>query len=144
MGAEKRILIVDDEDRVLFILSTALRRLKNGFIVVTAKDGRNALEKAKRSPFDLLVTDLRMPGMDGIELTKAIRKIHPDIAVLWITAYGSHIVRAQCQELEIYRCLDKPLEIGDFRQIVREALAAVSDLNDKSEVNERIEVEEGA
>jgi len=119
----QRILIVDDEARVLLILHDTLQRLGNSFEVVTAQSGSEALKKARKEAFDLVITDLRMPGMDGVELTRALKAIHPDIRVVWITAYGCHKASADSTRLGVFRCLDKPLEIKQIRQVAQEALS---------------------
>jgi DNA-binding NtrC family response regulator len=124
MDVRKRILIVDDETRVLFVLRGALTRLGDGYQVVTASSGRAALATVKQTPFDLVLTDLRMPDMDGIALTEAIRALQPGTVVIWMTAYGHHKVRTEAAQLAVYRCLDKPIKIGQIRQIVLEALGS--------------------
>ena len=118
----KRILVVDDDERVLFVLHDILAGLGNQYEVVTAQSGYEALDKARKKPFDLLVADLRMPGLDGVELTEAVRTLSPSTVVIWITAYGSQETNAEARRLGVYRCLDKPLEVAEIRQIAREAL----------------------
>ena len=125
MHVQRRILIVDNEERVLFVMRGALARLGDGYRVVTASSGREALDKAKQTPFDLVLTDLRMPGMDGIELTEAIRALGSGAIVIWMTAYGCHKMRTEAAKLSIYCCLDKPIKVGQIRQIVREAFEAI-------------------
>ena len=120
----KRILVVDDDERVLFVLHDILAGLGNQYEVVTAQTGYEALDKAREMPFDLLIADLRMPGMDGVELTEAVRALSPSTVVIWITAYGSQETDAEAVRLAVYRCLDKPLEVTKIRQIAREALEA--------------------
>lgn len=121
---KRRILIVDDEARVLLILAEALKRLGNGYEIVTASGGAEALAAARQQSFDLLITDLKMSGMGGTELTRSVRELCPDTAVIWITAYGCHNVAREFADLGVYCCLDKPLEIGVIRQAARDALRA--------------------
>jgi len=121
----KRILIADDEARVLMILRDALQKLGKGVEIVTVSSGSEAIRKSKERAFDLLISDLRMPGIDGVELTRAIKASNPDAAVIWITAYGCHLVTAEAEDLGVYACLDKPLEIQQIRKVVREALEKV-------------------
>lgn len=129
MSVLKRILLVDDEESVLFVLYNGLLRLDEGYEVEIDKahDGREALDKVKERPFDLIITDLRLPGMDGVELTEAVRELDSDIVVIWITAYDCHKARRDAERLEVYRCLDKPLEIDEIREIVREGLEITLD-----------------
>lgn len=118
----QRILVVDDEARVLLILHDTLQRLGSSFEVVTAQSSSEALKMARKEAFDLVITDLRMPGMDGVELTRALRSMYPEVPVIWITAYGCHKAARESDKLEVYRCLDKPLEIKQIRQAAQEAL----------------------
>ena len=122
MDVSKRILVVDDDERVLFVLHDILAGLGNQYEVVTAQSGHEALDKARKMFFDLLITDLRMVGMDGVELTEAVRALSPSTVVIWITAYGSQETNAEARRLGVYRCLDKPLEVAEIRRIAREAL----------------------
>lgn len=122
MTKGQRILIADDDQRVLLVLQATLERMKNGFQIEVAGDGRQALEKVEAQPFDLVITDVRMPGIDGVELVEAIRALKLDTAVIWITAYGCHNLQAECSRLDVYCCLDKPLRIGEIRQAARAAL----------------------
>jgi len=123
MGVRKRILVIDDEVNVLFVMQDGLMRLGDGYEIVTAQHGRAALDKIRAMPFDLVITDLRMPGMDGVELTEAIKGLNPDTVVIWMTAYGCHEVRAAAARLMVYACLNKPVEVAEIRRIVREVLA---------------------
>ncbi|NIN66019.1 MAG: response regulator, partial [Anaerolineae bacterium] len=95
----RRILVVDDDERVLFVLHDTLARLGSEYEILTAQNGREALDKAREVPFDLIITDLRMPGMDGVELTEAVRALNPRIAVIWITAYGSQETSVEARRL---------------------------------------------
>ena len=122
MGLRKRILIIDDEVNVLFVMHDALARLGDEVEIVTAQGGHEAMRKAIAAPFDLIITDLRMPDLDGVELTRAIKTLNPDTVVIWMTAYGYHEVSDTAARLMVYRCLDKPVEVAEIRRIVQEAL----------------------
>jgi CheY-like chemotaxis protein len=119
---KRRILVVDDEARVLLILAEALKRLGNGYEIVTSASGADALEKARQQAFDLVITDLKMSKMGGQELTRNIKELSPDTAVIWITAYGCHNVSKEFARLGVYCCLDKPLEIAVIRRAAVDAL----------------------
>jgi DNA-binding NtrC family response regulator len=118
----KRILVVDDEETVLFILRGALSLLGNGYEVVTCLGGLEAMEKVRVKPFDLVITDLSMPDMGGIELTTAIKDLNPETAVVWITAYGCYNVCTEAVRLGVQGCHDKPLEVHEILDIARQAL----------------------
>lgn len=119
---KQRILIVDDEESVLFVLKNSLRKLGDQFQIVTATDGLRALEQLRQNPFDLVVTDYRMNGMDGLQLMAAVHDIQPKARVILMTAYGNDSLKSEAEKLQAYRYLTKPLDIVTFRQIVQEAL----------------------
>jgi len=124
----KRVLIVDDEESVLFVLNGALAKISDRYEIESyrASSGEEAMAKARVVPFDLLITDIKLPGIDGLELTEQIHILRPDIGVVWITAYGCQKLREHAQRLGVARCLDKPLEIAEIRQAAREALKDIA------------------
>lgn len=122
MSNEKWILIVDDEDAILSVLQKSLIKLGSEYHVVTAPDGFAALEQLKKHSFDLVVTDYKMAGMNGMELLGKIREEQPATRVILMTAYGNVSIETEAQRLEVYRYLSKPLEIDMFRQIVKDAM----------------------
>ncbi len=122
----KRILIVDDETAILSVLKNSLKKLGDGFEVTTAIDGQTALEYLKQNPFDLVITDYKMIGMDGLELLEAVRSLQPDAFTILMTAYGNDAVEAETHRLNTYSYLIKPVEIDQFRQIVKNALSEMA------------------
>jgi DNA-binding NtrC family response regulator len=122
MAVRKRILIVDDDPMVLFVFHDTLKDLGDAYEIVTTQSGLKALNEIKDEPFDLVITDLNMPDLNGIELTESIRKTSPDTALVWITAYGCHSVATDAARLEINCCHDKPLEVDEILKVAREAL----------------------
>lgn len=118
----KRILLVDDEDQVIFVVSESLGKLGAQAEIVAASNGEEALEKIKETFFDLVITDLKMPKMDGVQLTEAIREISPETQVIWMTAFENKETQAKAEELAVSHFLAKPLDIADIRKIAREAL----------------------
>lgn len=116
------ILIVDDEERVLFVLQNALMKLEEGFEVLTAHTAQDALRKLDDVACDLVITDLIMPDMDGLEFTRRVRARQQSPTVIWMTAYGCHSFAGDVDELGVYRCVEKPLEIGQVRNLARDAL----------------------
>jgi len=122
MDEHRHILVVDDDERVLFILRRTLVRLGDEHKIVTAQNGQEALEKVKQTFFDVVITDLVMPGTDGVALTEALRAQSPDTIVIWVTAYGCHRFNSEAARLSVYECLEKPLRVADIREAVRKAL----------------------
>ena len=121
--SKKHVLIVDDEEYVLFVLREALAALGGQLEIALAGDGCAALRKMAEHPPDLVITDILLPGLDGVALTRALRTGQAkDTPVIWITAHGSDELREQAAALGVYRCLDKPVEIAAIRQAAVEAL----------------------
>ncbi|MBN1261247.1 MAG: response regulator [Anaerolineae bacterium] len=120
MTIPKRILAVDDEERVLFVLRESLKGLGDAYEIITAHSGREALTKAEEQAIDLLITDLRMPDVDGVALTQALRTSQPELRVIWITAYNSYA--AEAQRLDIRQYLRKPLDVEEVREAALTAL----------------------
>jgi DNA-binding NtrC family response regulator len=122
MAATGHILIVDDDPMVLFVFRDTLRELGDAYEIETTQSGLEGLDKVKEERFDLVITDLNMPDLDGVALTEGIRQASPDTSVVWITAFGCHNRRADAERLKIYCCHDKPLEVDQILGIAREAL----------------------
>jgi CheY-like chemotaxis protein/predicted regulator of Ras-like GTPase activity (Roadblock/LC7/MglB family) len=122
MTTRRRILIVDDETKVAFFLQESLEALGQDFEVVSVSSTKEALQEVDRKRFNLLVTDQRMPDMDGLELVKQVQKRYPGTQFILITAYGSEDVLSRAQRLGAYRYFTKPFHIEDFVQTVMDAL----------------------
>jgi DNA-binding NtrC family response regulator len=120
----KRILVVDDDEKVLFVLCTALERMENRFEIKSADNGNAALNAVKQEPFDLVVTDVRMPEMNGIELTAAIKNLAPKTDVIWITAFDCRNLRYERKKYGVLRCINKPVRIEEIRKVVLEVIEA--------------------
>ena len=123
---KKRILIVDDEKKVAFFLQESLEDLGNNYEVVSAETAEEALQQIEFQPFDLIITDLRMPGINGLELMKRVRAISPKTRTILITAYGSDEVEAEARRLQAYSYFTKPFHIENFMETVQEALKDIA------------------
>jgi CheY-like chemotaxis protein len=124
--SSKNVLIVDDEPKVAFFLGKGLERSGHDYDISLAQSGEEALEILKKSRVDLLVTDLRMPGINGLELIRWVKASSPDTRTILITAYGNDEVEAEARRLEAYRYITKPFDIGDFTETVKRALGDVA------------------
>jgi two-component system, cell cycle response regulator CpdR len=118
-----RILIAEDDEPVRALVARAL--LENGHDVMTAPDGGAALETLTREQgrFDLLLTDIKMPVMDGIALALAAARDHPHVTILLMTGYADQRERAHGLEALIHDVIIKPLSVAGVRAAVDEALA---------------------
>ena len=120
--ASKHILIVDDEPKVGFFLGRSLKLTNKQCKVSAAQSGEEALEILKKSPVDLLITDLRMPGISGLELIRWAQAANPETQTILITAYGSDKVKAEAQRLKVYHYITKPFNVREFTTVVKKAL----------------------
>ncbi len=120
--SQKWILIVDDEEAVLSVLKSSLKKLGPDFSVSTATNGMAALDLIRQHPYDLIVTDYKMAGMNGLELLDRIKAQQPNARVILMTAFGNASIQKDAQAKQAYRYLTKPLEITEFREIVKEAV----------------------
>ncbi len=118
----KSILLVDDEPGILAILKKSLEKLDQPYEVATALNGKEALTLLEDRAFDLVVTDYKMAGMNGMELLERIRNVQPETRVVMVTAYGNDDLESQARRMQAYEYLTKPLEIDSFRQVVQQAL----------------------
>jgi signal transduction histidine kinase/ActR/RegA family two-component response regulator len=116
-----RILVIDDEMRVREALHDLLAG--RGHTVVTCGDGKSGLARLEEQPFDLLITDLGMPGMSGWDVAKRAKARSPETPVALITGWGDQIDPAEARVKGIDFLVAKPLEIDDVMRIVVQALA---------------------
>ncbi len=118
-----RILIVDDEPVAVKNLAYALR--KNGYDVTTRESGTGGLEALQQQAFDLVLTDLRMEQVDGMEILKRTLEIDPDIAVVLITAHGSFDSAVEAMKAGAFHYIAKPFRLDEVRSVVAKALELV-------------------
>jgi DNA-binding NtrC family response regulator len=108
----REVLIVDDEEALLFSIDDGLKIYKNYFTLLTATNGLDAVKLLKaKSSIDLVVTDLKMPKMDGFELLAYVKRNFPGIPVILMTAYGTPKIEAIVREMGLFGYLEKPLDI---------------------------------
>jgi DNA-binding NtrC family response regulator len=116
-----RILVVDDEEGVRTFVAESLE--KDGHEVVQAEDGREALAAAREAPFDVIISDLRMPKMDGMTLVRTLRTEQPDVELVVLTAFGDVATAVEAMKLGVYDYLQKPLSgPAGVRELVKGAL----------------------
>jgi two-component system response regulator GlrR len=124
--SRKRILIVDDDEAVLFVLRETFSKLREGYQVVSSKSAREAMGQLAKEPCDVMVTDLKMRDMDGVQLTEAVRSTSSDMPVIWLTAYGCEGVQEDLRRLRVRCCINKPVRTSEIVRKVREALRDAS------------------
>jgi DNA-binding NtrC family response regulator len=114
------ILIVDDERSIRVGLKGLLT--KEGYEVNVAENGEEALKLLEGQAFALVLTDLRMPGLDGLSLLKKIKEKHPDTAVMMMTAYGSEKIAVEAMKAGAHDYIVKPFDNDEVKILVRQAL----------------------
>ncbi len=120
--AEGRILIADDEDGLRWVLEKGFRSA--GYQVTAVKDGAAALREVEAQPFDLVLLDVRMPGMDGLTLLGHLRSLRPDAQVVLMTAHGTMETAIQAMQRGAYDYLAKPFDLDEALLLAERALAA--------------------
>ncbi|GAB4379699.1 MAG: hypothetical protein Kow0042_29350 [Calditrichia bacterium] len=118
----KRVLVVDDEEDLTWTLSKKLSKDKDKFELIAVNSGREAIEVLNQLPVDLVITDVRMPEVSGLELLVEIKEKFPQTKVVIMTAYGSSDVQKSANERGCFRYIEKPFEINELRELILEAL----------------------
>ncbi len=116
----KNILVVDDESRILSLLQGLLT--SNGFQVTTARDGLTALEHLGQKNFDVLLTDIRMPDMDGLELYRTLRELGHKTPVIFLTAYGTVESAIEAMRGGAFDYVAKPFKVDELLATLQRAL----------------------
>lgn len=114
-----RVLVVDDETSVRTLLSEVLQG--QGYEVVSASSGEEAVELAKKSPFEIVITDMRMPGISGVEVIQHVKNLNNDCCIIVITAYASVESAVEAIRRGAYDYITKPFNIATMRIIVDRA-----------------------
>jgi two-component system cell cycle response regulator CpdR len=119
-----RILIADDEESMRVLVARAITL--DGHEIVTAQDGAEALEilTDQDGAFDLLLTDIKMPVMDGIALALAAARDFPDVIILLMTGFADQRERASGLNAIVHDVVTKPFSVADIRTAVADALAS--------------------
>ena len=132
---KEKILVVDDEEALRDILQFSLS--DEGYEVVTAPNGEEAMERIDENNIDLVILDIKMPGIDGIEVLRRIKKgVNSDIGVIMMTAYGSPQTETEVKGLGAYDYVLKPFDRSSMKAKVREYLDQDKSPKEKKEDNE--------
>jgi DNA-binding NtrC family response regulator len=134
---EPQILLVDDEAIALTNLTHVLQR--EGYAVTACRDGEAALAALKRSEFDLVLTDLKMPGIDGMEVLREVRASYPDVPVIMITGYATLDSAVEAMKAGAYHYIAKPFRLAEAREVVRSALELRRVKRENRELRLRVE-----
>jgi DNA-binding NtrC family response regulator len=114
-----KLLLVDDEEGYVNVLSNRL--LRRNMNVTKTVNGSQAIQALRKENFDVAVLDLKMEGMDGIEVLKVFKKMYPKMAVIMLTGHGSEKAAKEGIEFGAYDYLTKPCELDELLAKIREA-----------------------
>lgn len=117
-----KILIVEDEASIRRVLTKILLDEDNSYIIEEASDGADALEKTKKDDYDLVLCDIKMPKLDGIELLEAVKKIKPEIPFIMISGHGDLETAVNSMRLGAFDYISKPPDLNRLLTAVRNAL----------------------
>lgn len=120
----EKILIVDDQYGIRILLNEVLQ--KEGYDTYQAANGLQALEIVQENVPDLILLDMKIPGMDGIEILKRVKALYPDMKVIIMTAYGELDMIQEAMDLGAITHFAKPFDIVDIREAVKKYLALPS------------------
>jgi len=118
----KKVLVVDDEETLTWSMTKTLTKDKDKYELITANTGREALQALQKHHIDVVITDIRMPDINGLDLLSKIREKYPWIKVIIMTAFGSSEVQKEATRRGSYYYIEKPFEISDIRALILKAL----------------------
>ena len=130
---ERPVLVVDDDPSMRMALSESL--LSCGYHVEAAVDGADALKKFSKGQFDVVITDMRMPQMGGMEVLRGVKKISPETHVIVITAYGTVNTAVEAMKEGASDFIMKPFSLDDLESVVKNVF-----LNNSKKENELISI----
>ncbi len=123
----ENILVVDDEENTRIGLRELLSA--EGYQVAAAGDGSEALDCLQSGQYQLVITDINMPHMDGMVFLDQLHQRHPDLAVIMITAFGGVDSYLEAMNLGAYEYLYKPVKIEDLRSVMQKLMLERTDIN---------------
>jgi len=132
-----RLLIADDEVHIREGLQEALQQ--PGFTIDTARDGHEARDLLQRQTYHLVITDLRMPGLGGMELLDEIRDSHPEAQTIVLTAYGSVSTAVEAMKKGAFDFVTKPVDLDHLRLLVERAIDRLELLSENRKLHHRLE-----
>ncbi len=136
-----KVLVVEDDASMGFFLCEAMN--KEGYQASLVPNGEEALSRLRRDEFDLVILDLKLPRMSGMDVLTNIKRTHPDATVIIVTAHGSESVALEALRKGAYDYFSKPFEIDEMRIVIRRALEKARLQQEVRELRERVEGKKG-
>jgi len=132
----RTILVIDDERSMREFLSIMLER--EGYSVVTKDNGNDALEFISKNKYDLIITDIKMPKMSGIDILRESMALHPNTPVIMITAFASTEVAVEAMKLGAYDYITKPFNVDEIKIIIKNAIEKKSLFDENISLKEEL------
>jgi DNA-binding NtrC family response regulator len=117
----RRILIVEDEKTLSYFLAQSLLKEPEDYEVVTVGSAEEALEAMQARAFGVIIADVVLPQMSGLDLLERVREVEPEACVILITAYGTSEIRARAQALGAFEYVEKPFAFQQMKEAVMRA-----------------------
>ena len=114
----KKVLIVDDEETLTWSMAKSLSKDRDKYQVLIANNGKEALDHLIKDRVDIVISDIRMPDINGLDLLVKIKREYPETRVIIMTAYGSSDVQKEANRRGTVYYIEKPFEISDIRKII--------------------------
>jgi CheY-like chemotaxis protein len=140
MASKYRILVVDDQQDIRNILRVGIESLGPDFSVVAVPSGEEAVLEITLQKFDLLVTDVRLPGISGLEVLRRMRTTHPDLRIILITGVLDPVIRRNVADAGADAFFLKPIEVSDFLDAVERCLGIVDAKMPASSLLQKIDI----
>jgi two-component system NtrC family response regulator/two-component system response regulator HydG len=137
MSTKGRVVVIDDEVNAAAALETLLK--EDGYEVARAHDAHGGLQLLEKEEPDVVLTDLRMPGMDGIELLAKIKQVRPETMVILMTAYGTVKTAVRAMKLGAEDYLGKPIDVEELEVVLQKAIEKKGLLKETRHLRERLE-----
>ncbi len=135
MSDSKRVLIVDDEPKLVRFLAASLKKLGQEYIIETADNGDEALARLEREHYDLILTDYVMPDFNGLDLARSVRLMSPETQVVLMTAHNTRELQEEVEWMKMDGFINKPFSVKEIRELVRRS---IEDLRAKKAQNNGI------
>jgi len=117
-NSKKRILIVEDDEEMRALLRDVIE--EEGHKTDSVNNGSEAFRKLVKQSFDLIITDIRMPGLTGLDILPGMRKLHPEVPIVVITAFGSEEIQRKALERGANAYLEKPIHFQKLRNLIQD------------------------
>ena len=121
---KKRILIVEDDEEMSALLRDMIE--EEGYKTASVNNGAEAFRKLAKESFDLIITDVRMPGLTGLDILPGIKKLQPDAPIIVITAFGSEEIQRKAFERGANAYLEKPIHFHKLRTLIHDMFSTKS------------------